>query len=216
MGRFSKYKGYRAPMRMYRRGPRISGRYGNTYYAAIGSSTINNTAVRSLLGKLNTKLSYVYTQSSDASGYILINNAVRDPSSSADWSPLAAIFDSYKVTGYKVEFQPHVPPGNSLTFDYQAFYAVFDKDNGSSTPSYSKQFMVDYANHKFKNVFKPWKIYYKVPRYIDGAGGLQDGYNNTASPVANGRFYGYAEGLDASLVIGDIVITWYVSFKNRR
>lgn len=92
-----------------------------------------------------------------------------------------------------------------------------DVDQTTGNPVTTINQAIQYDNLRVKNVFRPWKLYYKIPKYVDAAN-LQGGYFDVANASSSlpGTVQVYGTGFDISATLGDIVITAYVKFKNRR
>lgn len=169
---------------------------------------------RGQFGVRYLKLRSVVKVDTSISGTALASFSTRNPISAQDWSNTTALFDAYKVCAFKLQFIPHFPPGNSLTVDYQPIYLAFDNNSTSGTPPATIAEMIQYENMKYKNIFKPWNYYVRIPTLQTT--GQSTGYAGTAAPIDQGRVYFRAEGLDVSTVdYGTIVISWYIKFKER-
>lgn len=163
------------------------------------------------------KLRGVNTIVADAGGIVNSLFKPSDPSSLQEWSNLSSLYDSYRVTGFKIQFFPFVPNGNSVNFDYKPLYTIMDVDQTTGTPVTTINQAIQYENVKVFNVYKPFKRYWKIPKYVDAAN-LQGGYFDVANASASlpGTIQFIGTGFDISATLGDIVITAYVKFKNRR
>lgn len=159
------------------------------------------------------KLRNVISLNTDGSGEAHFDLAVRNPSGAQDWSSCSALFDSYRVCAYKLQFIPHLPNGSSQTADYRPMYITYD-NNSTISPISSINASLQYENLVVKNLFRPWKHYLYVPKSTDV--GTTYGYSTCALPNDSGRLTLLANNLDFSGFYGDIIITYYCKFKERR
>lgn len=160
------------------------------------------------------KLRLTNTLSSDAGGTITQYYNFRDPSSTNDWSNFSALYDSYRVFALKIKFVPLYPNNLSATTTYMPLYWCVDQDNVDNTGITSVGNIVQYENLKVKNMYKPWKIYIKCPKWLQAS--LPGGFQDIANPVSNGVLVSYGSGFNASSDWGTMIVTYYVGFKNRR
>lgn len=144
---------------------------------------------------------------------------VRNPSSSTDWNSFVNLYDSYKVSFIKIQYVPHVPPGNSTTYLYTAAYIVYDVDVDNANPISTVAGAINYQNCKVFNLCWPMK-YTIRPGYIASTGGsnvvLGGGWIDTSSPTNIGCIGILGLNLSNSSEYGEFICTYYVQFKNRR
>lgn len=159
------------------------------------------------------KLRQVVSVNASAGGSYTGDFAVRNPSTAQDWSACIDLFDEYKVCGHKIQFVPHVPAGNSVLIDYRPVYVIFDS-NSISSPVSTVNECLQYENLKVMNLFRPWKLYTRVPKVTTPNNML--GYQPTSSPIDAGRLVCFADNLDPSQFYGDIIITHYIKFRARK
>lgn len=92
-------------------------------------------------------------------------------------------------------------------------------DVDSGVPLATASEAVEYGNMRLHNLYRPWKSYRKVPRYASGRSAgvvLRDGYFDIATPLATGAIKFYSAALDVTQQYGILVLTYYITLKNRR
>jgi len=164
------------------------------------------------------KLHQTTTITSDAANTIAYSFSVRDPSGAVDYSSIAALFDEYKVIGYKLQFFPYYPNGSTLTVNYDALAIAFDSDDAVSTAPSSLATVIGYENFKAFPIWKHWTHRVKsIPEYVasNSDGQASPGWNRVGFECQNGRLLIYATGLEASTTYGRFFITYEIAFRTR-
>lgn len=164
--------------------------------------------------KLRTNVSL----NSNAGGVISFSTA-NNPSGISEWASLVQLFDSYKVTGMKIKYMPHLPNDTSVTTGYTPIYIVMDPDSPLASLSNISQ-AIEYDNLKTKNLYKPWSVYYKMPKVsqvpLAGSIVLANGWLDIDNVSSTSAILGYSDGLDISTTYGTLLTTYYVKVKNRK
>jgi len=168
-----------------------------------------------LKGQIKIKLRVTATVASNAGGQITFAYS-NDPSGLQDWSSVAALYDEYKVKGLKIQFYPYLPNDPSGTTGYLPLYTVIDQ-NSATTPLTSVNDAIQYENMKAFNMYRPWKIFRRFEK-ITGSTSAQvnNGYMPTASPVATACMAFYGVGYDISTSYGSVIVTAYLTLRNRK
>lgn len=134
-----------------------------------------------------------------------------------DWSNYAGVYDSYRVCAIKVKYIPSFPNDTSTVTGFFPMYVVHDVDD--VTPIASANTAIQYENMKIKNMYRPWSVYYRIPKYTSMATAgtmVAPGYIDVAYPKDAGSVKLYCSGLDVSTDYGRFIATYYCAFKNRR
>lgn len=137
-----------------------------------------------------------------------------------DWLTYAALYDQYRVCAIKFQWIPTLPNNESATAVFQPFYTIYDQDSAPAATTTNA--LIQYSNLRVKNLYKPWKVYYKVARSFSSqvsnvvVGSL--GWYDTDVPSAVGRilFSTGSEACSASVQYGRMICTYYIAFKNQR
>lgn len=169
-----------------------------------------------------TKLKLIYTLTTSAGGVLDSYNAIRDPSSTYDWSSYGNLYDNYRVFAVKWQFIPAFPNNISSSTTFQPFYTCIDYDSTDNSFVTNEAEILHYENAKVYNLYRPFKKYFKVPKmysYSPSSGTgvvLPGGFMDIAAPCSSGVVAYYASSLTPSVAYGTIVLTYYTGFKNRR
>lgn len=171
------------------------------------------------------KIRYTYEITSNASGEI--NNVVStsDPESALggsgtynDWTTLEALWDSYKVTGLRIQFSPYHPNGGggTATRAQRPLYMVQDRDDTTALTSYDTA--IQYDKVKIKALDKPFDVFFKtLDKSSSGSpvGWLNVGNAGSATNrISSVKFW--SEGLTASSDYGRVTLTMYIKCAGRR
>lgn len=152
-------------------------------------------------------------------GGVMANTISNNVATIPEFSDIQALFDSYKVTGVKLHYQPHLPNDTSVTTGYTPLYIVNDPDSPSALLGSVAQ-AIEYDSLKVRNLFRPWKVYYKYPKITQVPSGsaivLSNGWLDIDNPIGTSSVATYADGLDISTTYGELIITYYVKCKNRK
>lgn len=155
--------------------------------------------------------------SSSVAGTILDVFGMTNVQSCQDWSNCAGLYDQYRVFGMSIKWFPHLPNDTSVTTSYYPWYFVPDYDDVTALSTIAEA--VQYERLKVKNIYKPFTLYYKIPKLLSMASTTaiaNFGWMDVADPQTTGGIKSIATGLSASSVYGTYVMTYYVAFKNRR
>lgn len=167
-------------------------------------------------GKRFFKLRGAFALSADAGGTISLS-VTDDPSGLGDWSNIAALFDVYKVCAIKVKFIPQLPNDTGTTTGFYPFYLIGDV-NTATNPISSITVACQYENMRAKNMYMPWKYYWKCPKQSSTGADivLANGYRPTSSTTATMGVFGWGQGFDISQQYGSYIVTHYIVAKARR
>lgn len=153
--------------------------------------------------------------SSDASGVISVyfNN---NPTTYTEWAACAGLFDSYRMAALKITFIPDKIADTSTTTNYRPLYVFGDLDAGTM-PVTNVDAALQYENCKFKNTFRPWTYYFKIPKATAATGNIfQGGWLDAQAPPTTSGIGVFGDGFDLSDNYGVFVVTAYFMFKNRQ
>lgn len=159
-----------------------------------------------------------------------------------DWASIKSLYDSFRLCALKLEWLPvantnYASGGQTAgpsPLYYPSIYRVFDVDNpgvtGVTIPSVDE--MEEYEKCKMKNPYRPFKWYFKCPKYSvnPGVGGtlslpvLAKGYYypTNGDPLttwpAHGVWYlrSPSTPYDDIFYAGRLRITQYIACKNRK
>jgi hypothetical protein len=159
------------------------------------------------------------------------------PDRCTDWASMANLFDLFKVTTMKIRYYPGangvdqqiIPatgPATGVLQSYRPCYVAYDPD--TSTNAGSVDAMIQYDNCKVFDLFKPFKYVIKpqiqydnsvanagmTVSYKKGVGMMMDIAN--VADYAKGIVQVYADNLAYTQFYGDVIVTYYVMFANRR
>lgn len=144
---------------------------------------------------------------------------VNEVGNAQDWSSYDAIYDTFRVCAIKIKWIPYLNSTTALSA-YSPMYVAWDLDHNTLATLDSVNEIIQYENCKFKNAYRPWTYFVKCPKIVsDGASFMfQGGYcdvNTYASlPGVIGVYNENPNG--AGTALGNLIVTYYVSFKNRR
>ncbi|ARO38299.1 capsid [Audaxivirus yotargis] len=148
-------------------------------------------------------------------------NRTDDPSTAQNWSNISGLFDYYRVCAIKIHF---IPTSNVLTFPiaaagprFSAIYVIHDVNSTSSVSSVSA--VIQYGNLVLKNLWMPWKKYYKMKRNIPAAildNVSTSGYLPTSTPTGTQSVQAFIPtiGTQSSGEIGTLITTYYLVCRN--
>lgn len=166
------------------------------------------------------KIRKVQTLSSDTLGGIdfFMNNGPHN--AFQDWTNIQNLFDVYRVAAMKVKYIPQLPNDASTLTGYHPLYVIGDVD-ANAAPVTTVNEAIQYENMKVKNMFSPWKYYFKCPK-LGGVGSLAavktqaGGWIDVATPYGNCGIQGIGTGFDVSQQYGTLVWTLYLMARDRR
>lgn len=167
------------------------------------------------------KIRYAYPMTSSAAGLIDDVLSTSDPAGAVDsagtyedWTSLAAIWDSYKVTGLRVQYTPTLTNGSTVAI--QPMYIIQDHDDVSAAASYGAQ--IQYDKVKFVNVNEKWDLFFKVGPTTQTGNPLTFLNVGTAGSATNriSSVKLFCDNLAASQAYGVILLTMYITFGGRR
>lgn len=167
----------------------------------------------------------VQSVTSDVAGVINPAFSTRIPSGALELTNFNALYDSYRVCAVKVKFIPYGPNDTTSTRDYQPLFGVHDPDDLSGTNTItSVNQILQYDNFKTFNLYKPWKWYFKVSKIMNGkqANGTDDiitygrGLIDINTPCYTGNMCFYGIDYTPSTKYGNLIVTYYILYANRR
>lgn len=156
-----------------------------------------------------------------------------------DWTAFGNLFDSYRVNAIKLKFHPAFPnqarqsvsPTQTPSVQWAPLYIVHETDSTTAIASENLMIQYDYPHLRTKNLYKPWKCFFKIPKYSSTRNEVnievitKDSYMDIANASVaatenlTGSIQWFATGLDtggATYTMGTLLVTYYISFKNRR
>lgn len=145
-----------------------------------------------------------------------------NPNTAQDWSNVAALFDFYRCCAIKLHFIPAANvnefPAGAAGPRFSPAYVFHDANSISSIIGVNN--VIQYENLVVKNLWLPWKKYYKMTRNIPTSGTnaiSSKGYVPTASPIPTQSVQIYIPtiGTQSSGVLGQLITTYYVVARNR-
>lgn len=177
------------------------------------------------------KLRQTTTLSSTAAGNIQYRFTTADPSAFVsingagyataleDWSGITSLYDQYRVCAVKLKFIPNYPNNTTATTAYAPVYCMIDYD--TEAPPGTVADVIQYNNLKVKNLYRPWKLYYKIPKSTPSVANAPQasvgyGWVDVAKPVQIGAIQLLVNGASISSSYGTIIATYYICAKNRR
>lgn len=144
-----------------------------------------------------------------------------------DFTSIAALFDSFKVTYCQVQYFPtYVNNPLSAVGTFHPIYVSYDPD--SNTHVGTVDGILQYDNRRIFNLYRPWTYKTKVRVQTDNSvanSGMQSNYRPglglmlDAAQVANynkGIIQWEADLVPASTQFGDIVVTLWLTVTDRR
>lgn len=166
-------------------------------------------------GKVYVKLRVTATVSSNPGGQIIINYT-NNPSSLQDWTSISNLYDEYCVKAMAFKFIPFLPNDTSTTTGFFPLYSVIDQNSGSGILG-SINDAIQYENMRVFNMYRPWKLYRRFSKVTGNSITIvNNGYMPTASPTATAVCSFYGEGFDISQSYGTIIVTAYITARNRK
>lgn len=174
-----------------------------------------------------------------------VSGATGPPS---DWTSYENLYDSYRICAIKLKWIPNV---NNISFGvsgaatfvngYMPGYLAADYDDAFADTMPTVTQINEYENCKSMNLYRPWKRYFRVPKYTSnpnsnvvpqvglgnkGYFNLRVGSDESGYPN-HGRWMFITEAADfveqtamtpanEGLNVGTLIITTYAAFKNRR
>lgn len=193
----------------------------------IASSQRSKMIIRNRLNSGWFKLRFHVTLSSTLLGVMQSNfstssprRAINGAGTYINFDEIAQLYDMYRVTSVSIKFIPQLPNDSSTQTGYFPLYFVYDKNSGDGSPLTSVDNALQYDNVKIRNVFRPFRIKYRVPPGIIGTG--------TAAVLHGGRLYFstevdpnigtikmYGDGFDVSQAYGELILQMVIECKNR-
>lgn len=169
-----------------------------------------------------TKMRRVVTVTSDAFGDIHYRYSCSNPTKAVDgaityndWTSFGALYDAFKPNMLKIKFQPKLPNDTSINTGYYPIYSFHDKDAGDAYSVTTVNEALQYDNVRDHNVFRPWKRIVKINTKYQNAIDSR-GYQDIASLINLGNLEIIGDGFDTNQEYGVMILTMYVSFRNRR
>lgn len=136
-----------------------------------------------------------------------------------DWSNLVNLYDEYCVKAISIKYIPYFPNNDSTitTTPFAPLYSVIDFDDLTPLPNVNTA--IQYERMKVKNLWRPFKLYYKIPKLLNLATTstiISPGWMDTSVTQDTGAIKFYSGGVGASTDYGQIITTYYIVTKNRR
>lgn len=152
--------------------------------------------------------------------------SLRNPQDALDWTGLSALYDFYRVHRVKLKYTPYRPNDENTLATFRPLYIVTDQDDYDNTAFTDISIYQQYDRCAIKNLYRPWSYMAYVSKMISatrinqGTSGplnvLSSGHMDINTKSDNGIISMRAEGLSNNVQYGDILITYYISFKARR
>lgn len=178
-----------------------------------------------------TKLSLTTTITNSAANIISYPFTMSNVSNAQDWSQYGNLYDSYRVYGLKIKWIPtiNISPETPVVTNplYGPMFVAYDLDESAITPLDTVNEIIQYQNHKIKNLYRPWTYYAKRTKQsapfttTGGSTGMltSDGFADIDNTDAFAGVIGIRcdNNIAATnTIIGMMISTYYVGFKNRR
>ncbi len=164
------------------------------------------SSVRSM-GELRT-MELRWTDDIISSGAGVCNNVIaNNPSLAEDWSSFAAIYNEYRVLGFRVTYKPW-NKYSKVTTTCAPGFVVLDNESSSSLTSTSQA--VAYSTVKFETLED---TFVHEARMSDTE---QADFNATSSVASSQWIKFYFDGLSNSATYGTIYVQLMVQFKGQR
>jgi len=145
------------------------------------------------------------------SGYISM-----DPSTSAEWSGWAAIYDQFRVLGGNLKLSCAVTVGNSTTIPGLVAFA-FDNDSAATPANYGQ--IIQFA--EVKDVTSVWtggtiiQFPFKRPVRNGTPQEFQLWYNESSPSASPGSIKYYGSGMSNSTLYMNYLVEYLVEFQMR-
>lgn len=132
-----------------------------------------------------------------------------------DWTFVNNMYDYFRVNRIKIKWIPDLPNDQSTITAYRPLFVFVDTNSATLVPT--NNVAIAYDNLKSVDLSKPWKYYFRLPKY-QGTGVGPQTYYPMASPPQTGAIYlcqQNAGSLTATTTYGTVIATYYISTKNR-
>lgn len=148
------------------------------------------------------------TISSDASGKWSTTNVVgSNPSSAANWSSLALVFDEYRTLAMTAELVPLTYAGGATSVLRAPIVGVVDLDSASALTSYT--LAAQYSSTKEADGGKRIKLISLM------SGSENSQFQSTAAPTNLWYIKFYSANNSNSIVLGQLRIVRYIQFRGK-
>lgn len=134
-----------------------------------------------------------------------------------DWPNVAGLYDQYRVFAISLKFIPTCPNDTSTITGFHPLYIVPDYDDTDPLPSTGVA--IQYERMVVKNMYRPWKLYYKIPKMTNLTSSstiVSFGFMDVNAPQTNGSIKMYGNSFDNTTPYGTLIGTWYIGAKGRR
>jgi len=140
----------------------------------------------------------------------VINNVYSsDPITSSGWANNSAVWDEYRVLGFKISFYPHDRYAPGILTVTRPMAIVSDHNGNAAITSWNEALTYE-SGYKMGNSGDPWS---KEIRMKDLGEGV---FINTASSPANAYYVKlYGDTVTASTTYGRVIQTYLVEFRGR-
>lgn len=152
-----------------------------------------------------------------SSGGVIAANMTNNPSTSAEFSACASLYDSYRVERMTFEYVPFQTYNG--TINYPPLAVVFDPDT-ITVPS-SLTACIGYDSLRIMDLTKHWSFSVRPPRVSSAAAFTgaytvyEDGFVDCATPVSESAILWFAASASNSLTYGTYIFHWTVRFNTR-
>lgn len=146
------------------------------------------------------RLGYDQAATSDGSG-TLATVFSNSPSAAQNWAGYAAVFDSYRVLGMIVEFEPFW----TVNCTFAPIASVVDRSDGTALTGYG--LAERYESHKKVPGKKPWT------QVVPMSGTEESQFVSTTTVAANNWIKMYTTGNTSSFTFGRFNVTLLVQFR---
>jgi len=171
----------------------------SSYYGQIRDATTRNEVTLKTL-----VLNAVSTLTSNGSGVInLVYNS--SPSTAANWTALAGVFDEYRTLAFEVWFEPNDQYDLPATVGTVPILTVLDHDNPLPCASFAQA--AQYESVRMHNISRPFRRKMFMSEFAEAQ------FFNTATPSSSFYLKTYAQNAALSSTFGLVMVTWRVQFR---
>jgi len=168
------------------------------------SGPIRSSLERNEEGTHTVMLAYAYSLTSSSSPAVIAPTISNNPSSCANWSSFATVFDEYRVLGLMIKFFPWNRYSKVSTVTTPIYWVV-DRNNLTALTGVGQA--TQYESVQQKSLEDPWSMSTKMYSVEEAQ------FLNTGSPASTYAFKGYATFLSNSTTYGDLIVYMRVQFR---
>jgi hypothetical protein len=184
-----------------------SGKHTDARLLEDDDDTYNGPIIDPMARMQNTRcevlMSYEAPVSSTVGGVFAPSWGLQNPSSTGNWSVLAAAFDEYRVLASEVMYNPINKYSTSSTKN--PLYMCIDRDSTGALTSVGAA--TAYESVQTKQLDVSWNMKWRMASPNEAL------WLTTASPANRGAFLGYVSGLSISTAYGQIIQYFLVQFR---